>query len=104
MQAPKPEAQASASALIDRRIAELADWRGAALRRMRELIHQAEPRVVEAWKWRGTPVWSHGGIECGRQGRQGLVQNSTRQRIVPGTCASFSSASADDCASRSITT
>ena len=52
-----------ASQLISKRIAELADWRGATLGRMRELIKQADPEVTEEWKWR-TPVWSHGGIIC----------------------------------------
>jgi hypothetical protein len=54
----------SASKLISRRIAELADWRGETLRRMRELIREADPDVVEEWKWMGTPVWSHDGIIC----------------------------------------
>jgi hypothetical protein len=53
-----------ASELISQRIAELKDWRGATLGRMRKLIHQADPEVVEEWKWRGTPVWSHDGILC----------------------------------------
>ena len=50
--------------LISKRIAELGDWRGEALRRMRSLIQEADPDVVEEWKWMGTPVWSHGGIIC----------------------------------------
>jgi hypothetical protein len=54
----------SASALIDERIAGLGDWRGAALARMRGLIKEAIPDVVESWKWMGTPVWEHGGILC----------------------------------------
>ncbi len=54
----------SASALIDQRIAELGDWRGETLRRVRQLIQQADPEVVEEWKWRGVPVWSHDGILC----------------------------------------
>ncbi len=54
----------SASELIDRRIAELGDWRGETLSRMRELIKEADPDVVEEWKWMGTPVWSHDGIVC----------------------------------------
>lgn len=53
-----------ASASIDERIASLADWRGAALARMRGLIKEAIPDVVESWKWMGTPVWEHGGILC----------------------------------------
>jgi hypothetical protein len=54
----------SPSELIDARIAELGDWRGAMLARMRALILQAAPEVVEEWKWRGVPVWSHQGILC----------------------------------------
>ncbi|MDP3857360.1 MAG: DUF1801 domain-containing protein [Stagnimonas sp.] len=54
----------SASELIDARIAELGDWRGQTLSRMRQLIHEAAPDVVEEWKWMGTPVWSLGGILC----------------------------------------
>jgi hypothetical protein len=53
-----------ASERIDRRIAELADWRGKTLSRMRKLIHEADPGVVEEVKWMGTPVWSHDGIIC----------------------------------------
>nr|WP_196107886.1 MULTISPECIES: DUF1801 domain-containing protein [unclassified Ochrobactrum] len=53
-----------ASRLIDGRIAELGDWRGETLARMRALIRQADPEVVEEWKWRGVPVWSHDGIIC----------------------------------------
>ncbi len=53
-----------ASVLIDQRIADLNDWRGQALGRMRQLIHEAAPEVVEEWKWNGTPVWSLGGILC----------------------------------------
>jgi hypothetical protein len=54
----------SASELISKRIAELEDWRGDTLGRMRKLIKQADPDVVEEWKWMGTPVWSHDGIIC----------------------------------------
>jgi hypothetical protein len=54
----------SASELISERIAELGDWRGKALQRMRSLIKEADPDVVEEWKWMGTPVWSHDGIIC----------------------------------------
>ena len=61
--APKAAGRA-ASALIDERIAELGDWRGETLGRMRALIRAADPGVVEEWKWMGTPVWSHGGIIC----------------------------------------
>ena len=54
----------SASELITNRIAELGDWRGDTLGRIRELIKEADPDVVEEWKWMGTPVWSHDGIIC----------------------------------------
>jgi hypothetical protein len=53
-----------ASELISKRIAELGDWRGKTLGRMRKLIKAADPEVVEEWKWMGTPVWSHDGIIC----------------------------------------
>ncbi|MGE0023030.1 MAG: DUF1801 domain-containing protein [Hyphomicrobium sp.] len=56
--------EASPAALIDARIAELGDWRGATLARVRKLIHEADPAVVETWKWRGVPVWEHDGILC----------------------------------------
>jgi hypothetical protein len=52
------------SELISQRISELGDWRGETLAKMRKLIQQADPDVVEEWKWRGTPVWSHDGIIC----------------------------------------
>lgn len=54
----------SASALIDARIKELGDWRGKMLAKVREIIRKADPEIVEEWKWRGVPVWSHGGIVC----------------------------------------
>src|SRR5512132_2655590 len=54
----------SASELISGRIAELGDWRGKTLARMRKLIKEADPDVVEEWKWMGTPIWSHDGIIC----------------------------------------
>jgi hypothetical protein len=54
----------SASELISKRIAELGDWRGETLGRMRKLIKKADPDVVEEWKWMGTPIWSHDGIIC----------------------------------------
>jgi hypothetical protein len=54
----------SASELISKRIAELVDWRGATLGTIRKLIQEADPDVVEEWKWMGTPVWSHDGIIC----------------------------------------
>ena len=53
-----------ASELIDQRIRELDDWRGKTLAKVREIIHEADPEIIEEWKWMGTPVWSHGGVVC----------------------------------------
>jgi hypothetical protein len=58
----RPDSEASAN--ITQRIKELGDWRGDTLTRMRELIHDADPDILEEWKWRGVPVWSHDGIVC----------------------------------------
>jgi hypothetical protein len=64
----------SASELISKRIAELGDWRGQTLRRMRKLIQEADPDVVEEWKWMGTPVWSHDGIICTGESYKSVVK------------------------------
>jgi hypothetical protein len=64
----------SASELISKRIAELGDWRGKTLGRMRKLIKQADPDVVEEWKWMGTPVWSHDGIICTGESYKSVVK------------------------------
>src|ERR1700761_2806617 len=67
-----------ASAFIDAKINELGDWRGKMLAKVREIIKEADPEIVEEWKWRGTPVWSHGGIVC---------TGETYKRIVKMTFA-----------------
>jgi hypothetical protein len=64
----------SASELISKRITELGDWRGKTLSRMRTLIKQADPDVVEEWKWMGTPVWSHDGIICTGESYKAVVK------------------------------
>ncbi len=64
----------SAAELISNRIAELGDWRGETLARMRKLIQDADPEVVEEWKWMGTPVWSHDGIICTGETYQKVVK------------------------------
>jgi hypothetical protein len=64
----------SPSRLIDARIKELSDWRGETLARVRMLIKQADPEVVEEWKWRGVPVWSHGGIICTGETYKNIVK------------------------------
>ncbi|MEA3065817.1 MAG: hypothetical protein QOJ27_2269 [Sphingomonadales bacterium] len=70
--------QKSPSDSIDERIAELGDWRGATVARVRALIREADPDVVEEWKWRGVPVWSHAGILC---------TGETYKRVVKATFA-----------------
>lgn len=64
----------SASELIDKRIAGLGDWRGETLSRMRKLIREADPDVVEEWKWMGTPAWSHDGIICTGESYKSIVK------------------------------
>ncbi len=64
----------SASELISKKVAELGDWRGTTLSRMRKLIKKADPDVVEEWKWMGTPVWSHDGIICTGESYKKIVK------------------------------
>src|SRR5277367_1484748 len=64
MKKSEPQKTKSPSKLIDGRIKELGDWRGEMLRRLRALVKEADPNVVEEWKWRGVPVWEHDGIIC----------------------------------------
>ncbi len=64
----------AASVLISNRIAELGDWRGKTLAKMRKLIKQADPDVVEEWKWMGTPIWSHDGIICTGESYKSVVK------------------------------
>ena len=74
MEEPGASQGQSASELISKRIAELGDWRGETLRRMRELVKEADPDVVEEWKWMGTPVWSHDGIICTGESYKNVVK------------------------------
>jgi hypothetical protein len=67
-------ADKAASELISDKIAELGDWRGETLARMRALIREADPEVVEEWKWMGTPVWSHEGILCTGESYKSVVK------------------------------
>jgi len=70
----KPVPVESASALIDERIKELGDWRGETLAKARKVIHEADPEIVEEWKWMGTPIWSHSGIVCTGETYKNIVK------------------------------
>src|SRR5439155_26944751 len=70
----------SASELISERIAELGDWRGETLSRMRKLIKEADPDVVDEWKWMGTPIWSHEGIICTVESYKNVVKLTFARR------------------------
>jgi hypothetical protein len=74
MKNPNASQGQSASELISKRITELADWRGETLGRMRKLVKEADPDVVEEWKWKGTPVWSHDGIVCTGESYKNVVK------------------------------
>lgn len=74
MKKPRPAAESSAAKLISERIAELGDWRGKTLSRMRKLIHEADADVVEEWKWMGTPVFSREGIICTGESYKAVVK------------------------------
>ncbi|WP_414447409.1 DUF1801 domain-containing protein [Burkholderia sp. 22PA0099] len=93
---------ADASALIDARIAELDDWRGAALARMRALIRQADPDAIEEWKWRGTPVWSHDGILCTGESYKAVVKLTFAQGAALADPAGLFNASLDGKVRRAI--
>jgi hypothetical protein len=74
MEKPDPSPSLPASELISKKIADLGDWRGATLAVMRKLIKEADPDVVEEWKWMGTPVWSHAGIICTGESYKSVVK------------------------------
>jgi hypothetical protein len=91
-----------ASVLIDERIAELADWRGQTLSRMRRLIKEADPNVVEEWKWMGTPVWSHDGILCTGESYKSIVKLTFAKGASLADPAGLFNASLDGNARRAI--
>jgi len=72
----KPVQANSASALIDQRIEKLGDWRGKTLAKLRKIIHQADPEIVEEWKWMGTPIFSHAGIVCTGETYKSVVKTT----------------------------
>jgi hypothetical protein len=87
MKAKKEDSQPAAK-LISKRIAELGDWRGETLGRMRRLMREADPDVVEEWKWRGTPVWSHNGIICTCESYKNVVKLTfARGALLSGNSA-----------------
>lgn len=92
----------SPTALIDERIAELGDWRGATLARVRDLIRQADPDVAEEWKWRGVPVWSHDGIICTGETYAGKVKLTFMKGASLPDPAGLFNASLDGNARRAI--
>ena len=92
----------SASELIDKRIAELGDWRGDTLSRMRKLIKEADPDVVEEWKWMGTPIWSHDGIICTGESYQSKVKLTFAKGASLEDPAKLFNASLDGNARRAI--
>jgi hypothetical protein len=82
----------SPSQLIDARIKELSDWRGATLARVRSLIKEADPEVVEEWKWRGVPVWSHAGIICTGETYKNVVKMTfAKNAALADPCGLFNS-------------
>ncbi|PUA97227.1 hypothetical protein C8C99_2073 [Acidovorax sp. 107] len=92
----------AASALIDQRIADLGDWRGQVLAQVRQLIHEAAPGVVEEWKWRGTPVWSLGGILCTGESYKAAVKLTFLKGAALPDPARLFNASLDGNARRAI--
>jgi len=74
MENSRPEEEKSPSRLIDRRIEELGGWRGETLARIRALIKEADPEIVEEWKWRGVPVWYHDGMVCTGESYKSIVK------------------------------
>jgi len=92
----------SASELISQRIAELGDWRGETLDRMRALIREADPDVVEEWKWMGTPVWEHDGIICTGESYKKVVKLTFHKGASLEDPARLFNASLDGNARRAI--
>lgn len=92
----------SPSRLIDERIESLGDWRGALLSRLRGLIRQADPEVVEEWKWRGVPVWSHGGIICTGETYKSVVKMTFARGAALADPAGLFNASLDGNVRRAI--
>jgi len=99
---PKEAGRGSASQRIDARIRELGDWRGETLARIRALIKQADPDVVEEWKWRGVPVWSHAGILCTGETYKSVVKMTFAKGAALADPSSLFNASLDGNTRRAI--
>ena len=102
MAAPDTSQGRSASELISARITELGDWRGETLARIRGLIKEADPDVVEEWKWRGVPVWSHDGIICTGESYKNAVKLTFAKGASLTDTARLFNASLDGNARRAI--
>ena len=88
----KPVPVEPASVLIDEKIKELGDWRGKTLAKVREIIHAADPEVVEEWKWLGTPVWSHDGLICtGETYKSAVKMTFAKGAALPDPAGLFNS-------------
>ena len=88
----KPGPVEPASVLIDEKIKELGDWRGKMLTKVREIIHAADPEIVEEWKWMGTPVWSHEGLVCTGETYKSVVKMTfSKGAALPDPCGLFNS-------------
>ena len=98
----KGKGGASPSQLIDARIEELGDWRGKTLARVRILIKQADPQVVEEWKWRGVPVWSHAGIICTGETYKNVVKLTFAKGAALGDPSSLFNSSLEGNTRRAI--
>ncbi len=92
----------SASAFIDEKIKELGDWRGKTLAKVREIIHEADPEIIEEWKWMGTPVWSHGGIVCTGETYKSVVKMTFAKGAALKDPAGLFNSSLDGNARRAI--
>src|SRR5437879_554624 len=103
----RPVPVESASALIDEKIKELGDWRGRTLAKVREIIHEADPEILEEWKWvkptnPGTPVWSHGGIVCTGETYKNVVKMTFAKGAALEDPAGLFNSSLDGNARRAI--
>ena len=96
----RPVPVESASAFIDEKIKELGDWRGKTLAKVREIIHEADPEIVEEWKWMGTPIWSHGGIVCTGETYKNVVKTTFPKGCVEGPFRSIQLQPRRECQAR----